>query len=131
MIGQPTKRIFAIAMIMALLLDGVALSLRGHESPEHEVEALTLRMTRIGKTASLLGRRAAEYKALGELDKAAADLTEAIALDPKAAATYGELSKVQFAQEKLNEAYENATRSLALMEDGADRSPMYLLRAQI
>src|SRR5205809_4273026 len=108
MIAPPTKRIFATATMVGFLLGGAAFSLRAHESPEHEVEALTLRMTRIGKTASLLSRRAAEYRALGELDKAAADLTEAIALDPKAAATYGELSKVQFAQEKLNEAYENA-----------------------
>ena len=88
-------------------------------------------MSKAGKTPGLLIRRADEFKALGKMDEAAADLTEAIKLDPKNAAAYAELSKVQFAQEKLVHAYDNATRSLALMEDGADRGPVYLLRAQI
>jgi tetratricopeptide (TPR) repeat protein len=115
---------------MALLVCAVQV-VQAHDSPEHEVDALTLRMSKVGKTASLLSRRALEYKALGELDKAATDLTEAIRLDPKSAAAYAELSKVEFAQEKLSQAYDDATRSLGLMEDGADRGPIYLLRAQI
>jgi tetratricopeptide (TPR) repeat protein len=119
------------------LWGGVALVLahlspaQGHESPEHEVEALTLRMTKAGKTASLLLRRAVEYKALGELDKAVSDLAEAIKLEPKVPALYVELSRVEFAQGKLGEACENATRSLVLMDDAGDRGPVFLLRARI
>ena len=70
------------------------LPLRAHDSPEHEIEALTSRMSKAGKTGSLLMRRATEFKALGELDKAAADLTEAISLEPKSPAAYAELGRV-------------------------------------
>jgi tetratricopeptide (TPR) repeat protein len=121
----------------ACLLGGAALVLahaspvRGHESPEHEVEALTLRMAKAGKSGSLLMRRAVEYKALGELDKAVSDLAEAIKLEPKVAALYAELSRVQFAQGKLGEACDNATRSLGVMDDSEDRAAVFLLRAQI
>lgn len=104
---------------------------QGHDSPEHEVEALTLRMARAGKSGSLLLRRAVEYKALGEFDKAVSDLAEAIKLEPKVPALYVELSRVQFAQGKLGEACNNATRSLALMDDSGDRGPAFLLRARI
>src|SRR5439155_14667167 len=113
------------------LLFVAPLVLRAHDSPEHEVEFLTLRMARIGKSASLLIRRAAEYKAIGELSKAAADLTEAIALEPKGPAAYADLSRVQFAEEKLTEACENVTRALALTEDAGQRAPLFLLRAHI
>jgi tetratricopeptide (TPR) repeat protein len=105
--------------------------LLAHDSPEHEVELLTLKMSRTGKTASLLIRRAAEYKAIGELTKAAADLTEAIALEPKLPAAYADLSRVQFAQEKLTEACDSVTRALALTENAGERPALFLLRAQI
>jgi len=107
------------------------LPLRAHDSPEHEIEALTSRMSKAGKTGSLLMRRATEFKALGELDKAAADLTEAISLEPKSPAAYAELGRVQFAEGKLTEACDNATRSLTLMEDAGERGAVFLLRAQI
>lgn len=107
------------------------LPLAAHDSPEHEIEALTSRMSKVGKTASLLMRRATEFKALGELDKAAADLAEAISLEPKSPAAYAELSRVQFAQGKLGEAGDNATRSLTLMEEAGERGAVFLLRAQI
>lgn len=105
--------------------------LRAHDSPEHQVEALTLRMARAGDSASLLIQRASEYKALGDLQKAAADLAEATRLEPKLPAAYENLSRVQFLQQKLVEASENATRALAFTADTADRGPLFLLRAQI
>jgi len=125
-LSQP--RCQAVAAALLLLLPALS---RAHESPEDEARALTAQMLKTGRTPALLGRRAAEYKALGQLDKAASDITEAIKLDPKDAWAYAELSKIQFAQEKLKDAYDNATRSLGLMEEGADRGPVYLLRAQI
>src|SRR4051794_39339829 len=100
----------------AFLLMLVALSLsdrpdvRAHDSPENQIQALTARMAKSGKTVSLLMRRAVEYKALGDLDKAAADLTEAIALEPKGPAAYADLSRLQLAQGKLSESCDNATR---------------------
>src|SRR5882762_2685471 len=119
--------LFAV-LVLALMN---RLPLRAHDSPEHEIEALTSRMSKVGKSASLLMRRATEFKALGELDKAAKDLTEAISLEPKSPAAYAELGRVQFAQGKLAEASDNATRSLTLMEDSGERGAVFLLRAQV
>lgn len=116
-------------LLAALLV--VAIRVVAHDSPEHEVEFLTTRMSHVGKSASLLMRRAAEYKALGLLDKAAADLTEAIRLEPKGPAAYADLARVQFAQEKLVEACTNVSRSIALTADASQRGPLYLLRAHI
>jgi len=120
-----------LGFCLAVLVFSLAHRVVAHESPEDIIVTLTQRMTKAGKTPSLLIRRAAEYKAISKFDEAAADLVEATKLDPKNAAAYAELSKVQLAQEKLVQACDNATRSLALMEDGADRGPVYLLRAQI
>jgi len=113
------------------VLLGSAPLLRAHDSPEHEVDALTLRIAKVGKTSSLLSRRALEYRALGQLDKAAADLAEAIVLDPKMPSTYVELARVQFAQEKLADACNSATLALQRMDDPGERGPVFLLRAQI
>jgi tetratricopeptide (TPR) repeat protein len=104
--------------------------LLAHDSPEHEVELLTLRMSRTGKTPTLLMLRAAEYKAMDQLEKAAADLNEAIHLDPKAPTPYADLSRVQFAQDKLTEACDSVTRALSFTDTSA-RGPLFLLRAQI
>jgi tetratricopeptide (TPR) repeat protein len=117
------------SFFLALVLSG--LPVLAHDSPEHEVEFLTTRMSHVGKTASLLMRRAAEYKALGQLDKASADLTEAISLEPKGPAAYADLARVQFAQEKFPEACTNVSRSIALTADATQRGPLYLLRAHI
>ena len=126
------RRSLIVWAIGVLALAGIErLPLWAHDSPEHEVEALTLRMAKVGKTASLLMRRASEYRALSDLEKAAADLKEAIALEPKLPAPYAELARVQLAQEQLTEACDNATRSLALIEDSEERGAVFLLRAQI
>src|SRR6476660_3953361 len=113
---------FKVAVILiSVALLSLAGRVAGHDGPEDVIATLTQRMSKAGKSASLLIRRAAEFKALGKMDEAAADLIEATKLEPKNASAYAELSKVQFAQEKLVNACDNATRSLALMEDGADR----------
>ncbi|HMC26641.1 MAG TPA: tetratricopeptide repeat protein [Verrucomicrobiae bacterium] len=127
-IRRSAKSLLFAVLALALLN---RLPLRAHDSPEHEIEVLTSRMSKAGKTGSLLMRRATEFKALGELDKAAADLTEAISLEPKSPAAYAELGRVQFAQGKLAEACDNATRSLTLIEDAGERGAVFLLRAQI
>jgi tetratricopeptide (TPR) repeat protein len=127
----PCKFVIRASSLFLVVLAFGSMPLLAHDSPEHEVEFLTTRMARVGKNASLLMRRAAEYKALGELEKAAVDLTEAIALEPKGPAAYADLSRVQFAQEKFPEACTNVSRAVTLTEDAGQRGPLYLLRAHI
>ena len=67
-IRRSAKSLLFAVLALALLN---RLPLRAHDSPEHEIEVLTSRMSKAGKTGSLLMRRATEFKALGELDKAA------------------------------------------------------------
>ena len=45
-----------LALLALALLN--RLPLRAHDSPEHEIQALTSRMSKVGKSASLLMRRA-------------------------------------------------------------------------
>jgi tetratricopeptide (TPR) repeat protein len=130
--GRAPGLMFKVAVILiSVALLSLAGRVAAHDGPEDVIATLTQRMSKAGKTPGLLIRRASEFKAIGKMEEAAADLVEATKLDPKNASAYAELSKVQFAQEKFVAACDNATRSLALMEDGADRGPVYLLRAQI
>jgi len=79
----------------------------------------------------VLIRRAAEYKAVGELAKATADLNEAIVIDPKVVAAHADLSRVLLSRTKLSEACDSVTRALGLTQDAGERAPLFLLRAQI
>jgi tetratricopeptide (TPR) repeat protein len=120
----------ATFLVITLVLAGSS-PVFAHDSPDEEAAFLTLKMTRTGKTPALLIRRAAEYKAMGDLNKAAADLKEAIALEPKLPAAYADLSRIEFAQQKLSEACESVTRALALTENAGERPALFLLRAHI
>jgi tetratricopeptide (TPR) repeat protein len=126
-----SRQLSVVSCLFAAFLVADGSALLAHDSPDHEVELLTLKMSRTGKTPTLLIRRASEYRALGDLTRAATDLQEAIALQPKLPAAYADLSRVQFAQEKLSEACESVTRALALTQDAGERPALFLLRAQI
>src|SRR5687768_5816431 len=49
-----------------------------HDSPEHEIEALSRTIAVKGPTAEMLARRATEWRALGKYDDAANDLRQAL-----------------------------------------------------
>src|ERR1043166_8719918 len=69
-------------LIFFFLSCAISASLVAHDSPEHQVELLSSIIASQGKSASLLVKRAIEYRALGQLEKAVRDLQEALQIKP-------------------------------------------------
>ena len=91
-----------LSVMLALFLGGL-LSQRcaGHDSPDHEIAALTERLGRSvqgGARAELLWRRATEHRALFQLEAAGRDLEEALRYDPGLVRARHDLVRVQLAQ---------------------------------
>ena len=89
---------------------------RAHDSPEHEIEALTEKMHANGASATLLARRATEWRSLRKLDHAQADLEHAIALGPDSVGLRAELAQVQAAQRHFDAARKTLERALSMAE---------------
>ena len=106
-------------------------SLLAHDSPEHQVELLTSIMASQGKSASLLLKRAIEYRVLGQLDKAVADLLESIQLKSTDAYAWKELCRLYLAQGKNDQAVAAVNKALANADDEEERAPTYMLRAEV
>jgi tetratricopeptide (TPR) repeat protein len=102
-----------------------------HESPEHEIEVLTAKMAAAGKTAELLGRRATEWRALGRLKEARADLREAISIRPGSVSLLCELAQVEGVGRRYDSAIKAVDGALALTVDEENRAGIYMLRAEI
>jgi tetratricopeptide (TPR) repeat protein len=102
-----------------------------HESPEHEIEALTARMAASGKTAELLGRRATEWRALGKWNEASVDLQEALSLNPRSVPLLCELAQVEAGHHQYDRAIKAVDRALALTDQETERSGIYMLRGEI
>ena len=96
-----------------------------HESPEHRIEELSFEMARNGKSIELLMQRAIEYRALGELDAAAADLQAVTSLDAKAVDALRGLGEIYSAKGDFGQAIATVNRAIAT---GAD---FYSTRAEI
>jgi tetratricopeptide (TPR) repeat protein len=103
----------------------------GHESPEHEIKALTAQMAASGQTAELLRRRATEWRALGKLNEAAADLRKAVSISPRSVALLCELAQVEAAGRRYDRAIKTVDQALALTADEGNRAGIYMLRAEI
>src|SRR5688572_13542837 len=102
-----------------------------HDSPEHEIEALTAKMAAVGKSANLLARRATEWRALGELNRAVNDWREAIKLEPRSIAFHSELAKVLIARGELPEALNAVDSALDLPESDGERARLWMIRAEV
>jgi tetratricopeptide (TPR) repeat protein len=114
--------------LLALCAPGI---IRAHDSPEHVVEALTARMAREGKTASLLYRRAVEYRALGKSDRAAGDLLAALKADRAYLPAHRELCLVRLAEGRNGEALAAIDRAIGLVPGERERAPLYMARARV
>ena len=125
---------FTIYAPMAAVIAGivsVSLPAIAHDSPEHVVESLNVEMARTGTNATLLWRRATEYRALGRLATAAADLQHALALDPKLIPAWSDLARVQLSRNRAADARASINRALALAESDAGRAPLRMVRAEV
>jgi tetratricopeptide (TPR) repeat protein len=105
--------------------------LAAHDSPEHVVEALTVRIKERGPSADLLWRRATEHRALQQLKPAAVDLREAIRLQPSLLAAHADLARVQLQAGELSAALTTLDHALGLAPDEGARAPLRLVRAEV
>ena len=115
-------------VLMACSLPAGALA---HDSPEHVVEQLTVRIKEQGRSADLLWRRATEHRELGALESAATDLREAIALKPDFLVARADLGRVQLRQGKTALALETMNEAVSAAGDELSRAPLYLTRAEV
>jgi tetratricopeptide (TPR) repeat protein len=102
-----------------------------HDGPEHVIEALTVQMKQEGASASLLYRRAVEYRALSKLDRAAEDLQAAVKLSADYLPAQRELSLVRFAQGRNADSLSAIDRAVSLVSGERERAPLYMIRAQV
>jgi len=122
-----------------LLLVGAALGLfvslcppaDAHDSPQHVIDALTVRIHAQPKRAELWWQRATEHRVLGDLMAAARDLREAIKLNPAFLAALTDLSRVQLAQGSPHAATRTIQRALAQTATEAERAPLRMVKADI
>jgi tetratricopeptide (TPR) repeat protein len=121
--------------MLALFLGGL-LSQRcaGHDSPDHEIVALTDRLGRSvqgGARAELLLRRATEHRALFQLEAAGRDLEEALRYDPGLVRARHDLVRVQLAQGETDLALATVNNFLQKISSAPDQAPLRMLRAEI
>jgi tetratricopeptide (TPR) repeat protein len=102
-----------------------------HESPEHVIEDLTAAIARRGPSAKLYYRRASEYRVLGRLESAAADLQSALRLDAEDVTIRAELSRVRLAQGQAAQARAEIERALAGAENARRRAHCLMVRSAI
>lgn len=119
-----------ICLLAALLWSG-SVGLLAHDSPEHQVQLLTSIMDSQGKSSSLLLRRASEYRVLGQVEKAIADVKEALALNPQADSAWKELCRLYMSQGKNENALESANKALTAAEEKEEKASVYMLRAEV
>jgi tetratricopeptide (TPR) repeat protein len=117
--------------LFALLLWSGAGDLLAHDSPEHQVELLSSIMASQGKSSSLLLKRAAEYRALGQVDKAILDVKDALSLNPSTDFAWKELSRLYLSQGKHDLALEAINKALAAASDEEEKPSIYMVRAEV
>jgi len=102
-----------------------------HDSPEHVVEQLTADMHRDGQRPGLLCDRATQYRELGRLAEAEADLSAALAAEPGNVSAANDLARVQLHRGHPTNALATLDRAIHRAANAEDRSPLLLTRAEI
>jgi tetratricopeptide (TPR) repeat protein len=89
-------RLTRLLLLGALLPTILALATvaQAHDSPEHSIEELTEHIQHEGESVPLLLRRASQYRVLGETEKAIADLTRVLQLEPNQPGALVELARI-------------------------------------
>jgi tetratricopeptide (TPR) repeat protein len=116
------------------VLGGIAASrftARGHESPEHVIEMLTARMEATGPRADLLWRRAAEHRALGQLEAAEKDLRAAVRRQTGYVQAELDLSRVQLARGNTNGALKTIGRAARRTSAAGGNAEVLILHAEV
>ena len=136
-VPQPQRNLFMNTVRKWLLLTVVGAlcfspaAAVAHESPEHVVEELTLLMERRGVSAELLYRRACEYRVLGKLNRAVDDLMAAVSLNPGYLPAQLELSRVQLALGRVDDARSTIETASRLASAAAQQAAVHMIRCDI
>jgi len=104
------------SIVLALTMGAPAASI-AHDSPEHEVEALSRKMAVSGATAELLARRATEWRALGKYDEAARDLKRALVIKSNSVPLVLEYASVELERGNVCDAETVIRHGLACAEE--------------
>jgi tetratricopeptide (TPR) repeat protein len=104
-------------------------ALLAHDSPEHEIEALSRSIATKGATAELLARRATEWRALGKYDNAANDLQQAMAIKSNSIPLVLEYASVELERGNVCHAETVARYGLTRAVE-AERAPLLIMLAE-
>jgi len=120
----------ALRLCAAVALMG-AYTVVAHDSPEHEIEALSKRIATNGATAELLARRATEWRALGKYDEASQDLQKALLIKSNSIPLVLEYASVEL--ERGNVCNSETIVAYGLMRAPAepDRAALHMLRSEV
>lgn len=121
-------RSHALLLVLALLWPISRTS--AHDSPEHSIEELTEHIRQEGASVPLLLSRASDYRVLGRLELAIADLQQALKLEPKQVGALVELARIHLTMRKIDAALRWSNKALAAAPPG-DHAYLYALRADI
>lgn len=122
------RRALLIACLLVTCAGSPAL---GHEGPAHVIETLTARIEADGPTPALLLRRASEYRVLGKLDAAVADLRHVIALAPEHLGAHAELSRSLSSMDQHDDALATVNHAISLTKDTGEHPHLHALRGDI
>lgn len=117
-----------------LLLFGSLLSApvaQAHDSPEHSVEDLTAHIQQEGESVPLLLRCASHYRVLGQAEKAIADLSRVLQLEPKQEGALVELSRIHLAQGNADTSLQWIQQAIGTGKPNKDNAHLYAARADI
>lgn len=120
-------------LLSGCLLGGLLFlgEVEAHEGPEHEIEALSERLTREGDRADLLLERAIEYRVLGRWAEAAQDLQRAVRLTPTDGLLLRELAQIELQRGRVSEALTWVGQALQLPGQlPAERAAVLMIRSQ-
>lgn len=118
----------SILLLLALLLS--VSGAMAHESPEHSIEELTEHIQHDGASVPLLLLRASDYRVLGRLELAVADLQHVLKLEPKQLGALVELARISLVQGKTDVALHWSNSAIVAAPPG-NHAYLYAVRADV
>jgi tetratricopeptide (TPR) repeat protein len=123
--GRATGILLCAGMLLITGFDVI-----GHDSPEHEIEALDKKIAKIGATAELLARRATEWRALGKYDEAARDLGKALLIKSNSTPLILEYASVELERGNPGAASRAIENGLARAQE-TEKAPLHMMMADL
>jgi len=119
----------ALRLCLTIAL-AAARTVTAHDSPEHEIEALSKKITANGATAELLARRATEWRALRKYDEASRDLENALLIKSNSIPLMLERASVELERGNVCAATGVIEYGLARAQE-TEKAPLHMLMAEV